>query len=973
MNITKARIYGFGKWIDQTFIFSPYDKPFICFYGENESGKSTLQQFILFILFGLPPRKRNFYRPRQSNKVGGQLTIYDSATGTFTIERVEDNVTCLLPGGEQRDEKWLQDHFKHVTRKVYTDIYTFSAVDLEEIRQMGEDQLSDVLFSVGLTGATNIYNVEKKLESTLGNLFKKAGRVPMMNRQLIKIKESYENVHKYKSIESSYMSLKEEKNSIIRKLNENRKAIYEQREKEFMYEQIEHFLPVMEEYHMKREQLASLPKHLPFPEEGISRYENVKNELLPLKSELASLDSSVKNYEKNYESILSTLYKNEVYEHANKLLADKQTFDNQVLELKQINNTIKKIDEWVMEQTLQMGINVDEINSYSFPFQLENEWQEIYQANKMLTETKRKIDEDEASLKIEQQQWDKQYDELQQKLFPDEKLKRIESKVKEYELHNYEHLSRKKEHEHLQKWIKHRDTVAKKIFIFLTFLASSLFLSGFIADILFFTLSGLATFIVSSILFYLLKGSTRTLKTVIDESKEKPTISEQEYNEYCNELENQHQLHIALQTMEHEKNRMTNQRLFIEQKRDALLKNNEEWSKRKNVMQENYPFLKHVDIDYWLDLLANIRKVKEKLKEKDAFVQSRNDLLNNMHEYELKLQSFAKKVNWQYENFTIENVENIVADYRKNNQLLQEYKQLIEESKEKQKLMQKKVDVFTSEINRLLEIAGVDNEEDYYKRASQLEEKRKLKEALNKIEQQINNTFPSTIRKRMFNNEINLQTVQLELKIIKEKISELDSSDLMENKRLAEVEHKIKEMEQSEDFSKSEFIFQMQRDEMNELAQKWAIHKVALSALQDAKKSYQEKYFSEIMTVTTTYFKQLTGGTYEQVYAPVDNTPFQVETSSNVRYAVGELSQGTIDQLYVSLRLAIGYVMGKKYKIPFIIDDAFVHFDDKRTKQMIDILREISESHQVVLFTCKENVATLASGQPITEEHSIII
>src|SRR5690625_167563 len=175
MNFIQANIYGFGKWVDETIIFSSSNKTFICLYGENESGKSTLQQFILYMLFGLPPRKRNVYRPRQSNRVGGQITINDPSIGTFIIERVEDNVTCLLPDGEQQDETWLDNYMKNVTRETYTNIYAFSAVELEEIRQMGENQLSDVLFSIGLTGATNIYSIEKRLDTTIGNLFKKTG------------------------------------------------------------------------------------------------------------------------------------------------------------------------------------------------------------------------------------------------------------------------------------------------------------------------------------------------------------------------------------------------------------------------------------------------------------------------------------------------------------------------------------------------------------------------------------------------------------------------------------------------------------------------------------------------------------------------------------------------------------------------------------------------------------------------------
>src|SRR5690625_6958319 len=96
-------------------------------------------------------------------------------------------------------------------------------------------------------------------------------------------------------------------------------------------------------------------------------------------------------------------------------------------------------------------------------------------------------------------------------------------------------------------------------------------------------------------------------------------------------------------------------------------------------------------------------------------------------------------------------------------------------------------------------------------------------------------------------------------------------------------------MEKSEEFSKSEFLFQMQRDEMNDLAQKWAVHTIALSALNQAKKTDQEKYLSEIIHVTTSYFKRITNGAYEQVYAPMNKTTFQVESSLILQYDVGEL------------------------------------------------------------------------------------
>ena len=57
MKLLKANIDGFGKWINVEFNLEGSD--LICFYGENEAGKSTLQQFILYVLFGLPPKKKS--------------------------------------------------------------------------------------------------------------------------------------------------------------------------------------------------------------------------------------------------------------------------------------------------------------------------------------------------------------------------------------------------------------------------------------------------------------------------------------------------------------------------------------------------------------------------------------------------------------------------------------------------------------------------------------------------------------------------------------------------------------------------------------------------------------------------------------------------------------------------------------------------------------------------------------------------
>lgn len=64
------------------------------------------------------------------------------------------------------------------------------------------------------------------------------------------------------------------------------------------------------------------------------------------------------------------------------------------------------------------------------------------------------------------------------------------------------------------------------------------------------------------------------------------------------------------------------------------------------------------------------------------------------------------------------------------------------------------------------------------------------------------------------------------------------------------------------------------------------------------------------------------------------------------------MSDGTTDQLYLSLRIAsIEKYVHENESIPFIVDDILVHFDDIRSKETLKILLELSQHTQIIFFT----------------------
>ncbi len=93
MRIDKVEIDGFGKLNNCSYIFS---NGLNLIYGENESGKSTLCEFILAMFYGLPNKSKQSgddmasrikYRPWNSDAFGGRLYFTDDNGRQLIIER----------------------------------------------------------------------------------------------------------------------------------------------------------------------------------------------------------------------------------------------------------------------------------------------------------------------------------------------------------------------------------------------------------------------------------------------------------------------------------------------------------------------------------------------------------------------------------------------------------------------------------------------------------------------------------------------------------------------------------------------------------------------------------------------------------------------------------------------------------------------------------------------------------------------
>lgn len=110
-------------------------------------------------------------------------------------------------------------------------------------------------------------------------------------------------------------------------------------------------------------------------------------------------------------------------------------------------------------------------------------------------------------------------------------------------------------------------------------------------------------------------------------------------------------------------------------------------------------------------------------------------------------------------------------------------------------------------------------------------------------------------------------------------------------------------------------------------------------------------------------FKALTNGAYIRLVPSEDRgKPVMVARRAGGQLVgIGGMSSGTEDQLYLALRIAsVELMIRTSEPMPFIADDLFVNFDDKRTEAALRVLFELSKSTQVIVFSHHESVLACA-------------
>ena len=281
------------------------------------------------------------------------------------------------------------------------------------------------------------------------------------------------------------------------------------------------------------------------------------------------------------------------------------------------------------------------------------------------------------------------------------------------------------------------------------------------------------------------------------------------------------------------------------------------------------------------------------------------------------------------------------------------------QANEKVKKAEKEIEEATTSLHQLLKQACCESLEELQKVESYYKQKCELTNRITTLEEQIielgnGRTLEELIREA---KEADKDTLDVDLEQIKDQINQLDSErSTMEQDYGVVKNDYMEKIKGTSDISvKATEEKQSKLATIMNYTDEYITYKLASLILQKGIEHYRENNQSPIMNRASEIFHQLTLGKYEKLtieYDEKDEAKIMGVRNKDELVDVSGMSDGTTDQLFLSLRIAaIEKYASENDPIPFIVDDILVHFDDNRSKETLKVLLELSKKTQIIFFT----------------------
>ena len=276
-----------------------------------------------------------------------------------------------------------------------------------------------------------------------------------------------------------------------------------------------------------------------------------------------------------------------------------------------------------------------------------------------------------------------------------------------------------------------------------------------------------------------------------------------------------------------------------------------------------------------------------------------------------------------------------------NNNNLQKIKlnKKIEEEKIKNEI--NIINIKIEEINKQIN----EYEQDINKQKEEIENNNKIIE--NKLDNEIENI------RNEYENSINIDHIldTINWNLLNEKLEEIQEKLKQKYILLNSIEIEEKNISIKLDgYAKLEEEYENLNERLKELEEKTKCINYAKEYLNKAYEKMKKSITPKFTENLSNNISSISNNKYNKVSLNEENGLI-VENEKGEYIPAERLSVGTIDQLYLSLRLSMIDEISEE-KMPIMLDEAFAYYDEERLENILKYLINKTDKNQVIIFTC---------------------
>jgi uncharacterized protein YhaN len=969
MKITQLHIYGYGKLINKVYSIEDLQ----LFYGENEAGKSTIMSFIHSILFGFPTRQQSElrYEPKESTEYGGKVLCVSEKHGKVSIERIKGkaagDVTVQFEDGSSGGEEALLDLLGSVDKTTYRNIFSFNLDGLQDIHKLKKEELNRYLFSAGSTGTDLLMQMEQNWQKEREQLFKRSGRKPVINTKLGELKALEKNVAEAREKNKQYGPLQEEKQlleSAISTLEEEKEAL--SKEKEGLQVIEEQWEPLTE-FVATSTKLEAF-EDVYFPPQGAERLNALKAEWRQVSSYLETLDSKQRKLSEKLEDTQQASQFISESQQVESMLAQQPVYMKWRDDLREMNREIRALQSGIREAMRELDLNAEEkdISSINTGMLMGDRIEKALREktkcqNEQETLLNQLQEEKEALIIIE-----RKCDELEELLMEEEEYQALQRKVKQY---SYSQVS-----QHRKIWVQNqledgeKEVKEKRKSFSNQLLYSSIIIILLTGFSVWAIINDSSMWTFSIMIIALLAVNLWKTRQYVNEKLTHLANLRGKLREFSGGSSKIMDEEAPLETSE----KVLKEQLEIRSEwKQRILQMEEQSAKIEKLNKQAESIQSRLTADFqsiekvkaelylpaefpaeWLrdafgklkELVNSYEKLRRLMEEEKILQEKIDDFSTGCEEWFIRHSITFTTVE---EAFT--KMKSIIQDIERNKLIHEQIQGDLESLRLEREHSLSQVRKIDDEIHSLLEEAGCRDEEEFRALSLKSEERKVLLASFEGMKTRVNQQTLDIFTEFEFKEDVTKRLSELGQRL-NELIKEVSSC----RKRLASVEHEINLLEEGTGYSRLLQEFQEKKADLREYVMKWSKFTLARESLKKTIDHYQQTKMPNVIALAEENFSVLTEGIYHTIR--VSNETIEVERKDGVRFQAVELSQGTKEQLYISIRFALVRSFRDIYKLPLLIDDGAVNFDLDRTNAFQKLLRTMEKEHQIILFTCHPHI-----------------